>query len=177
MQELRAYIYDNTLLVRYDPTNVFDKGNRQVYARSIDVYRGVDNPFKVRVLNDHQKPVDVTGKLLVFTIIDHYVKKSPEVVLSANVTLSNASVGQGEVNLTKSDLDILDRNQYSWAIKISNNDAQTEFDPTYVNDNWLAGGQLKVNEYVYPVSEPAPLDLGLIDDTVISAVYDFGKIQ
>lgn len=177
MQEIRSYIYDNTLLVRYDPTNIFDKGNRQVYARTIDVYKGVDNPFKVKVLNDHQKPTNVTGKKLIFTIIDHYVKNSPEVVLTSEITLTDAEKGQGELTLTRSDLNILDRNQYTWAIKISNNDAQTEFSPTYVNDNWLSGGQLQVNEYVFPVSEPAVLDLGLIDDTVQSAIYDFGQIR
>jgi len=177
MQEIRAYIYDNTLLVRYDPTTIFDKGNRQVYARSIDVYRGVDNSFKVKVLNDHQKPSDVTGKKLVFIMTDHYVKSNPEVVLTAEITLTDAELGQGQLILTRSDLDELDRNLYSWAVKISNNNAQTEFNPTYVNDNYLAGGQLRVNEYTFPVTEPAVLDLGLIDDTVTSAIYDFGQIQ
>lgn len=177
MQEITAFIYDNTLLVRYDPESTLNTRNREVYARTIDLYRGVDNTFKVRVLNDHQKPVNVTGKILVFSVIDDDVNKNPRTILTAVVSLIDATKGQGQVILRRGDLDILTKNNYNWAVKISNNSEFTNYSATYVNDNWSAGGQLRVNSSVYPVLEPATLDLGTIDDGVDSAIYDFGQLQ
>ena len=77
------------------------------------------HPVAVRartVKNADQKPIDVTGHLLTFNVVDDYVFSNANVVLSANVVMSNAAAGLGYVTLTGLDLVQLDREQYNYNV-------------------------------------------------------------
>lgn len=179
MQTLQSFYYDNTIDVQFDIQanclildNLIQR-NSFVYTRTIQLYKGVTNIVKIAVKNADQKPLDITGSTLTFNIVDDYVFANANVVLSANVTVTNASVGTGYVAIPGLDLVQLDREQYNYNIKIGTCWGNVA---SYVDDNYGAAGQIFVSNSAYPIDPPVALDLGSIDDPITSAIFDFGNI-
>ncbi len=173
MQQINSYLYDNTINVSYDIDSSVEQRNRVVYTRTINIYKGIDNLVKIKVLNSDQKPVNVTGYTLTFNMIDNYVNANSNVVLSTSVVVSNANLGLGTVTLSSLDLVQLDRDVYTYNVKINNGSANVA---AYVDDNYGAAGQIFVSNTAYPVGNPVSLDLGQVDDGVTSATFNFGNI-
>tara|TARA_R110000823_G_scaffold93747_5_gene205163 strand:+ start:2481 stop:3002 length:522 start_codon:yes stop_codon:yes gene_type:complete len=173
MQQVNSYLYDNTVNVLYDIDPSVEQRNRVVYTRTINIYKGIDNLVKIKVLNNDQKPVNVTGYTLTFNMIDDYVNANATVVLSANVIISNANLGIGTVTLSSLDLVQLDRDVYTYNVKVNNGSANIA---AYVDDNYGAAGQIYVSSTAYPVGDPDSLDLGQTADGITSATFDFGNI-
>ena len=184
MQQLTHYIYDNTILVQFDLDPEIKQRNRVVYTRPINIYKGIDNVLKVKIQNSDQKPVNVaaTGHTLIFNIVDDYAGANANVVFATNITLVNANAGIGSLTISANNMTQLTREQYTYAIRaISGNLALA----TYVDDNYGAAGQLRVDSKTYPVyavvngntvPQPNVLDLGSVADNVDSAIFDFGNI-
>lgn len=179
MQTVISYYYDNTVDVQFDISSTclipveIPQRNRVVYTRSLQIYKGITNVVKIAVKNADQKPIDVTGHLLTFNVVDDYVFSNANVVLSANIVMSNAAAGLGYVTLTGLDLVQLDREQYNYNVKIQTCWGNVA---SYVDDNYGGAGQLYVSNSAYPVDQPAALDLGSVGDGINSAMYDFGTI-
>jgi hypothetical protein len=178
MQTVTSYYYDNTVEVQFDIdatclTPNIPQRNRVVYTRTLQIYKGVTNVLKIEVKNANQKPIDVSGHTMTFNIVDDYVFANANVVLTANVTAINAAAGLGYVTLTGLDLTQLDREQYTYNVKINSCWGDVA---AYVDDNYGAAGQLVVSSSAYPVNQPATLDLGLIGDPTTSEMVDFGTI-
>lgn len=179
MQTVTSYYYDNTVVVQFDITDTclipveIPQRNRVVYTRPLQIYKGITNVVKIQVKNADQKPINITGHTLTFNVVDDYVFSNANVVLSSEVTLSNAAAGQGYITLTGLDLVQLTREQYTYNVKIQTCWGNVA---SYVDDNYGAAGQLYVSDSAYPVEQPAALDLGQVGDGVTSAMYDFGTI-
>ena len=173
MQQVNSYLYDNTISVLYNIDPSVEQRNRVVYTRTLNIYKGIDNLLKIKVLNNDQKPVNVTGYTLTFNMIDDYVNANANVVLTSNVTISNANLGIGTVTLSSLDLVQLDRDVYTYNVKVNNGSANIA---AYVDDNFGAAGQIFVSDTAYPVGNPQSLDLGQVDDGVTSATFNFGNI-
>ena len=144
-----------------------------MYTRPLQIYKGVTNVIKIAVKNADQKPIDVTGHVLTFDVVDDYVFSNANVVLTTTVVMSNAAAGLGYVTLTGLDLVQLDREQYNYNVKIQTCWGNVA---SYVDDNYGCAGQLYVSDSAYPVAQPAALDLGSLGDGINSAMYDFGTI-
>lgn len=177
MQQITSYVYDNEIRVVYSEDASIYQRNRLVYAREINLFKGVSNTLKVRVLNDHQKPLNLTDKQLVFTVVDDYVNNGSAAVLTAVVVIEDEAKGIGTVTISSNDLQSLTRTSYKWAIKIRTLATNAPYYPTFVDDNFGTYGQLKINDDAYAVGEPVTFDLGDISDGVDSAIYDLGEIQ
>ncbi len=72
-----------------------------MYARNLKVYKGVKNPLVIEMKNNDQKPVDITGKTFVFNILDQENRKT---LISKTGTITNASKGKVQFDVTESDL-------------------------------------------------------------------------
>lgn len=179
MQTITSYYYDNKITVQFDIGSdcliltAIPERNRVVYTRTVQLYKNVTNVVKIEVKNSNQKPIDITGHTLTFNIVDDYVYANANVVLTTNVTVSNASAGLGYVVIPGLDLVQLDREQYNYNIKIGTCWGNVV---AYVDDNYGAAGEIFLSNSAYPVYPPVSLDLGLISDTVNSAIFDFGNI-
>ena len=173
MQQVTSYLYDNTILVQIDSDPEIKQRNRVVYTRPLKIYKGVDNLLKVKFLNSDQKPANVAVYTMTFNLIDDYVFNNASTVFSSNITVVNASAGLGSVTISKLDMVQLDRERYTFNIKMNDGTANIA---SYVDDNYGAAGQVIVSSAAYPVPQPANLDLGLISDGVTSAIFDFGNI-
>jgi hypothetical protein len=160
-------------LVQFDLDPEIKQRNRVVYTKPLQIYKGIDNVLKVKVLNSDQKPVNVAAYTMTFNIVDDYVFTNANTVLSSNITVVNASIGLGTVTISQLDMVQLDRERYTFNVKINDGSANVA---AYVDDNYGAAGQVIVSSVAYPVPPPANLDLGLVSDGVTSAIFDFGNI-
>jgi hypothetical protein len=147
--------------------------NRVVYTNTLQIYKGIDNILKIKVQNADQKPVNITGFNLTFNMVEDYVFANATTVLSTNVTIVNANAGLGTVTISSLNMVQLTAEQYNYNVKINNGTANIA---AYVDDNYGAAGQIMVSSAAYPVAEPVALDLGTINDSTESAIYDFGNI-
>jgi len=173
MQQINSYIYDNSVLVQYDVDPEIMQRNRVVYTNTLQIYKGIDNILKIKVQNADQKPVNITGFTLTFNMVEDYVFANATTVLSTNVTIVNANAGLGTVTISSLNMVQLTAEQYNYNVKINNGTANIA---AYVDDNYGAAGQIMVSSAAYPVAEPVALDLGTINDSTDSAIYDFGNI-
>ena len=168
MQQVNSYIYDNVIIAQYDIDPSIDQRNRVVYTNTLQIYKGIDNILKIKVQNADQKPINIAGYTLTFNMIDDYVYANANVVLSSNVTISNAARGLGTVTISSLDMVQLERDQYTYNVKINTGSANIA--------GYGAAGQVMVRSDAYPVAQPVSLDLGLVNDGVNSATFDFGNI-
>jgi hypothetical protein len=173
MQQINSYIYDNSVLAQYDVDPEIMQRNRVVYTNTLQIYKGIDNILKIKVQNADQKPVNITGFNLTFNMVEDYVFANATTVLSTNVTIVNANAGLGSVTISSLNMVQLTAEQYNYNVKINNGTANIA---AYVDDNYGAAGQIMVSSAAYPVAEPVALDLGTINDSTESAIYDFGNI-
>ena len=173
MQQINSYIYDNSVLAQYDVDPEIMQRNRVVYTNTLQIYKGIDNILKIKVQNADQKPVNITGFTLTFNIVEDYVFANATTVLSTNVTIVNANAGLGSVTISSLNMVQLTAEQYNYNVKINNGTANIA---AYVDDNYGAAGQIMVSSAAYPVEAPVALDLGTINDSTESAIYDFGNI-
>jgi len=173
MQQINSYIYDNSVLAQYDVDPEIMQRNRVVYTNTLQIYKGIDNILKIKVQNADQKPVNITGFTLTFNMVEDYVFANATTVLSTNVTIVNANAGLGTVTISSLNMVQLTAEQYNYNVKINNGTANIA---AYVDDNYGAAGQIMVSSAAYPVAEPVALDLGTINDSTESAIYDFGNI-
>jgi hypothetical protein len=174
MQTINSYVYDNTVLVQLDEDPLIKQRNRVVYTRPIQIYKGINNIIKIAVQNADQKPVNITGYVLTFNVVDDYVYSNATTVLTTNICVSNANAGIGYTVISSADLVQLTREQYTYNVMLR--DTCWGNIATYVDDNYGAAGQLLVNSSAYPPEQPSSLDLGLAGDGVDSAIFDFGNI-
>ena len=173
MQQINSYIYDNSVLAQYDVDPEIMQRNRVVYTNTLQIYKGIDNILKNKVQNADQKPVNITGFTLTFNIVEDYVFANATTVLSTNVTIVNANAGLGSVTISSLNMVQLTAEQYNYNVKINNGTANIAAN---VDDNYGAAGQIMVSSAAYPVAAPVALDLGTINDSTDSAIYDFGNI-
>lgn len=140
MQQIQSYLYPNIVVVQFlDPT-IFSPRNRPVYSRPIKVYQGIDNPLQVVVKDQDQKPVNVTGYLVQLDIQDPEAKGSME---SLPVEITNASLGQGTVTISRDVANSLNQRRYKITIKLINQGTNAER-PLYTDANFGASVDLEV---------------------------------
>lgn len=173
MQTINSYIYDNTVVVQLDTDPEIVQRNRVVYTQTLQLYKNSSNVIKVLVQNQDQKPVDCTGHDFYFQIVDDYACANAAAVYNGFVTFSNAATGTGYVVLTSCDLSQLNSDVYTYSVYTPTCWGNVV---TYVDDNYGAQGQLRLNDGAYPETPPVALDLGSVTDTSVSAIFDFGTI-
>ena len=68
MQLIPRYLVKNKTTIVTNDTG-FITEYRPVYTRQLQVYKGIDNVLEFKLLNADQKPVDLTMKLVLLTLI------------------------------------------------------------------------------------------------------------
>lgn len=165
MITVQSYLYPNTVEAQiWDPA-IFTTRNRQMYARPVTIYQGIDNPIQVLVKNQDQKLVNLTGYSVQADIQDPVKKVT---VNSFAVTFANVATGRGSFTINKSVADNLEQRLYKLTlrtIRASDNIEQ----PMYIDDNYNVPLDLQVRAAYY--SDMAPTA-----DTAETVLIDGGTI-
>lgn len=152
MITVKAYLYPNTAVVQvFDPT-IFTTRNRQVYSRPIKVYQGIDNPIQVIVMNQDQKPVNLTGSTVTASIQDPVNQVT---VKSYAVTWANIQLGQGTFTFDANTINSLEQRFYKLAFSttVISSDVTT---PVYIDDNYGIPLDLEVLPAYYETAVSLP---------------------
>lgn len=158
--QILAYLYPNTITVQLWDQSIFTPRNRVVYSRPVKIYQGIDNPMQIVVLNQDQKPVNLTGYVVQMDIQDPLNQGSVE---SIAVAFTDIAKGRGTFTITKAVVNSLDQRFYKMTLKLIEQATNLER-PMYIDANWTAPIDLEVLPGWY---ESMPLTLN--SDEVIDA--------
>jgi hypothetical protein len=132
MVTIQTYLYSNIIVAQFwDPT-IFSLRNAKVYANPVIIYQGIDNPIQVRVRNQDQKSIDMSGRLVQVDI------QNPDTLsteYSFGVTFTNRSRGWGNFTISKDVVDGLKQRQYKLTFRAINEATNAE-QPMYIDDNF-----------------------------------------
>ena len=151
MYSTTAYLYQQltrVLLVdtsggyftaRYDP----------VYAKTLTVNKGVDNVLLFEFVNQDQKPVNVTGSIFVFRLLN---QTGDRLLLEKNMEVLNAPTGRYKVVLTPADIIDITAQPASYSIQRA---AGNYVQAVYVNANAEARADCDIVDSILPEFVPS----------------------
>lgn len=99
MQKIQVYLVPNRILVANDLVG-FTTEFRQVYARTLKIYKGIDNKIEIDVRNSDQRKQNVVGKTATLSFYD----SDRALVFSATATPITAKPGLLEATIDKDDI-------------------------------------------------------------------------
>lgn len=148
MQSISGYLYRQTMdLVILDSTP--NRENTLVYAKPLQIYKGIDNKIRLLIKNQDQKLQNLLDTTIVFNLIDG---TNSELVFSRYCTLSNDK-GAAIVTLDQADINDIAAGIYNYSVKLISGEGETKI--VYADDNYNAQGQARVVDSVYPTFLPS----------------------
>lgn len=157
MQLNPVYLYPNKVNVYLNLSSAWQTERyRNVYNRTLKLYRGSDNRIDFQVKNSDQKPIEITGYQPVFVLVND----REEQILKKDATVQSAAGGKIYVTLSESDLWDIDKGFYRYTLILESrttNDSGyvvSERKPTYLDSQY---GTTAVVEIFGDISgEPVP---------------------
>ena len=116
-----------------------------MYARPLKIYRGISNTVQLRLLNNDQKAVDITGKYFVLNIVD---PSTHLVIKSKTGTISNATQGKVDFTLTSTDLSTTNAGRFIYSVH-EEDIGGNRLSIIYSDDDYGADGQLTILDSPY----------------------------
>jgi hypothetical protein len=132
MQTIKAYLYPIIIQVQIPDPTIFTVRNRIVYSQPIKVYQGIDNPVQITLLNQDNKPIDLTNCLVQVCIQD---SEAQETVATYTVDWVDVTKGRGTIVFDRARIDELDQRFYKLTIKKINT-VDSETVPAYIDANY-----------------------------------------
>ena len=121
-----------------------------MYARNMQLYRGIDNTVKFNFRNNDQKKVNILDKTITFNIIDN---TSHVTHLTRTMTVEDGQNGIAKLVVSEGDLFDIKDQFYTWSVIVVDGESNQHI--AYTDDNYSAQGQLLVKHGVYPDFSPS----------------------
>jgi len=139
MQRITAFIYQNRIEVLADIDPSLTTRNKIVYARTIKIYRGMDNTVVFQLKNSDQKPINISNYSVTMSIVND---DNNTQFVEFEGTIVDATKGLVSVIVPEQDLAYLDREFYNYALKVTD---QNDLEITvYTDDFFTVRGQIQV---------------------------------
>lgn len=120
-----------------------------VYAKTMNLHKGVDNKLQFQFLNQEQKPVDITGKTIKFRLINY---DGTEVLLTKGLTPELPLKGIAYLQLNAAEIEDFPAQQCHYSLEIP----VGEFGyPVFVDPAAGARGQINIVNSVLPSFVPS----------------------
>lgn len=144
MQLIPRYLVNNTTPLVADVAG-FITEYRPVYARHIQVYRGIDNALEFKLLNADQKPITTLAN---YTIKFQAFDENNSLIIEHLGVIVNAATGLFKVIITENDLLNVKQQYLSYNVHLvdSNSDAVL----TYSNSHFDNSGIIYVSSKAFP---------------------------
>ena len=107
---LTLYVYNNTYTLS---TSTKLNNSMPLYDKNILLYSGVDNKTNFKIVTDNNTPKNLTSLTVHFNITDI---ENGETVLSRPMTVTNATRGEAEIDITQSDLYSIAEGFYNFTV-------------------------------------------------------------
>ena len=148
MQSISGYLYRQAIELI-----IMDSGphreNTLVYAKPLQIYKGIDNKIKLLIKNQDQKLQSLLDTVIEFNLIS---SDNHELVFKR---LCIVTITKGAATLTLDEVELNDVSAgiYNYSIKLIS--AEGEAKIVYADDNYNAQGQARVVDSVYPQFLPS----------------------
>ena len=120
-----------------------------VYAKNLQLNKGVDNKIQFQFLNQEQKPVDITGKEISFRLISY---DGTSVLLRKALTPTLPLTGLSNLIVTAAELINIDTQYCSYSLEIPDGDLDVA---VFVDSEAGARGQVQLVNSVLPSHVPS----------------------
>ena len=185
MQLTPRYLVSNRSIVVLDK-DFIAREFRPVYARNLEIYKNINNKLQFKILNQDQKPVDLSLYIPVVTIYDANKNQVIEKTGTVRDDGSSASNGIFIVDIDANVLQDLPEQFLSYTIFLR--DTEGEDFLTYANAHFEVQGVMKLSDDAIPgpvqskqitsfvqiedeyFSEVVPADPGLNGNTALHTV-------
>ena len=139
IQRQQVLLYSGTSNRRYDI----------VYAKNLTLTKGVDNKIQFEFLNQDQKPIDITGKVISFRLIN---SDSSVVYFRKQLTPTLALKGLAELDVDSTDLLPVDPQQCFYSLEVGEGSSSY---PAFVSPDAMAKGIVNVVDTIYAKHRPS----------------------
>mgnify|MGYP003339639674 CR=1 FL=1 len=126
-----------------------NRENQLVYAKPLQLFKGIDNKIKLLFKNQDQKLQSLLDTMIIFNLMDSATK---ELVFTRRA-VPNINKGQAFLVLDQGELNDLATGGYNYSIQLIS--GEDEYRIVYADDNYNAQGQARLNDGVYPAFEPS----------------------
>jgi hypothetical protein len=154
MYSTQIYIYQQiqrVLVLDTSDGDVFDRRWNPVYAKKLTINKGVDNVILFEFINQDQKPVNITGSVLRFKLIN---LAGTAQLIEKEMVIINAQFGRAKVTLTSAESSEFPPEPSSYAIeRLSGNLTEAVF----VDAQAQARGDVDIVDSVKPAFVPSTL--------------------
>lgn len=116
-----------------------------MYAKRLRLHRGVDNRLQFQLLNQEQKPVDITGKDLTFRLIG---SDNQTILLQKSLVLVLPLTGIAELQVTADELEDIHPQLGFYSLEIPVDQFEL---PIFVNHDSGARGSILIEDSVLPI--------------------------
>ena len=162
MQAIDVFWYKNILEVQVIDPAIYTRRNRIVYARTIKIYQGIDNPIHVVIKNQDQKSADLTGYDVQVDIQDPVGEITVD---TYTVNFVTQNKGLATFTIPKSVVNSLDQRYYEFTVKLIKL-ANNQESPLYIDDNWGVRLPVQVLDAYY---DNMPVLPTIMSDGVVDA--------
>lgn len=120
-----------------------------VYAKPLTLHKGVDNVIQFQIINQDQRPVDITGKDIIFRFLNY---NGTEVLVKKLLNNTLPMTGITQLELGAADVEDFDAQEGFYSLEIPVND----FDmPVFVDATSGARGKMSLVNSVLPAFVPS----------------------
>ena len=152
MNNIKVFHYVNRVNVVMTQSLAQSYGYSPMYTTNIKLQRGINNKLQFKVLNQEQRPIDLTNLNLKFRIINH---QHSQIVIEKQVDAIYALTGIAEVELTELDMIKIPAQDCSFSLVVTKDGNNY---PLYTNLSGTANGAISVvNEVVPRIRESIPI--------------------
>lgn len=145
MQPILGYLYKQIITVVKNSDFAPHRENQLVYAKPLQIYKGVDNRFQFLFKNQDQKPVSLLDSSVLFNLID---PTTTELVFSRALQLVYTDAGTATTLVESSLIDDVNAGLYNYSIVVTSPEGEQQI--AYSDDNYNAQGQARIHDNVYP---------------------------
>ena len=149
MHKQSAYLYKNIQEV-YTDLDPQWMGYRKVYARSMKLYKGIDNSFMMKLMNGDQKLLDVVGQTLWWQLLD---RDTAELKFKTSVTVEGTMNSHVTIPVTEGDIEPLLSGHYMYSAYLEDdNGVRTVL---YADSQFGASVPVEIVENAFPQILPS----------------------
>lgn len=114
MQQISIYLYPNNIDVFTNLETWTNERYRKVYNRNLKIYGGADNRINIQVRNQDQKTFNITGSVVVFSLIS---KDSNELILEKDCLPIDEDLGKLYIKFAESELLDIEPGLYQYSLR------------------------------------------------------------
>lgn len=162
MQPIAGYLYKQFVTVIKNSDWEPYRENQKVYAKTLQLYKGIDNRIQLVLRNNDQKPVSLLDCTVTFNLLDSATR---ELVFSRQLQNIYMSKGSATTILEGNLLNDLTAGFYHYSLLVINPEGETQI--VYADDNYQAQGKAHVSDNIYGAFIPSvkPVILSYVNNS------------